>query len=203
MRWSLLLLGVLLNVGCALFGPAPTPVEQDWAARSQRLGELADWQVRGRISFKDGEQAFNGSFDWRQLAGQADIHFRGPLGVGGFQLTGDNRRMTVRTSDGEVRVLEDPERDLSYQFGWSLPLGSMRYWVMGIPVPGAGSEETYDEFGRLASLQQGDWTISYPSYRESAGEVMPRKMRIEGRQLRVRLAVDRWTLGDPGEAPER
>ena len=182
--------------GCATTqAPAPTP-SGTWASRRDALLELSEWQLQGRIALNAGKDGWSGNFTWKQVDDDLDFRFNGPLGIGGFRIYGNEKRLRVETSDGERFDLNDPENDLRQRYGWSIPLYSMRYWMLGVPDPADEAAETLDDANELILLQQRGWTIEYGAYGTAAGTSLPRKVTMEGDGVRVRLIVERWELGE-------
>lgn len=168
-----------------------------WPARRAALQSLEAWQLDARIALSTADEGWSGTLSWRQHDEYVDARFRGPLGVGGFHIEGEPGRLALETSDGEQFVFTDPEAELAAELGWRVPLASMRYWMLGVADPRAGdAEEMLDDEGRLSRLEQRDWTVDYTSYRSFDGATLPRKLVMDNGELRIRLAVDNWRLGE-------
>ena len=94
-------------------------------------------------------------------------------------------------------MLLDPETDLSAQFGWWLPVGSLDAWLVGLP------DDAYEAFvhtgdnGTLASLEQRLWTLEFVDYELAEGVLLPRAIDMRHGSLRLRLTVDAWNPLDP------
>ena len=167
-----------------------------WTARRDALTRLEEWQLEGRIALNAGKEGWSGTFSWTQTYDNLDFRFRGPLGVGGFRIQGDDERLRVKTTAGEEFYLVDPERDLREKYGWSIPVRSLRYWMLGVPDPATEAAETVDDSQKLALLQQFGWTVEYGGYDETEGMLLPRKLTLEGDGIRIRIIAERWTIGD-------
>lgn len=190
-----LVLPVLVLSACAGLKPQP-PDAADWNDRLTTLQGLDDWTLNARVAFATAEDGWNGSLTWRQEREDLDLSFRGPLGVGGLRIQGQPGELIVRTAKGEELVVSDPEVELHREFGWTLPITSMRYWMLGIPDPGAEPRELVHEAGLLQQLNQRGWRVSYDSYREYEGSILPRKLVMENDEVRIRMAVSRWRFHD-------
>jgi outer membrane lipoprotein LolB len=179
--------------GCAATRPSvDLPDITTWELRQEVLGELEDWEFRGRIAVKAGDEGFNGKFNWAQTGDAFYATVSGPLGIGTVEIEGDSRMVSLTDKDGVTTVLQNPEADLYYRYGWTIPINSLRYWALGIEDPSAEAETEVDASGHLVSLQQSDWTLKISRYRESAGQEMPRNLTASNPDTRVRMVIDKW-----------
>ena len=194
---GLVLAALILVAGCATTRETvELPDIDSWAARNEILGSLRDWAFRGRIAVKAGDEGFNGKFDWTQDGDAFSATVGGPLGVGRVRIAGDGRGVVLTDKDGVATRLEDAEQELRWRYGWTIPVDSLRYWALGIPDPGVPASTELDADGRLARLEQGDWTVVISRYREAGGEEMPRILTATSSDTRVRMVIDRWSFFD-------
>ena len=202
MTRSLILLVVLFLSACATTSPPikllsepPSPAqEKSWQKHFQRVNQISNWMLEGRIVVKTEDDGWNGELNWSQRINNYGIQFSAPFGQGAFQLDGSATGVEIRFSDGNSFQAADAETLLIEQLGWHLPLTGFRYWVTGIPTPELTSILKYRPDGRLAALQQGQWLVTYPEYVDIGEVMMPRKVFLENHELSVRLVVDRWGL---------
>ena len=193
LRAAGLLLGTALLAGCATTRPSvDLPDIEAWDSRTAVLGEVREWEFRGRVAVKAGDEGFNGEFDWLQDGDAFRATVGGPLGVGTVRIEGNGRSMVLTDKDGARTELEDAERELQWRYGWTIPVESLRYWALGIPDPSAPGLTEFNEEGRLARLEQGGWTVEISRYREAAGQQMPRILTATNADTRVRMVIDRW-----------
>jgi outer membrane lipoprotein LolB len=186
----------LAIAGCATVPGRPTVVPPvDLEAERAALRALTRWHVEGRLAVTAGNDGWSGTFTWTQADDDLDFRFRGPLGIGGFRMQGDGSSLHVETTNGEVFDLASPEEDLWARYGWSVPVTSMRHWMLGVPGEDAPAEERFAEDGRLAALEQRGWVVRYDGWSETAGLTLPRKLTMESEGVRVRVIAERWDLG--------
>ena len=195
-----LVVAVLTASGCASTArdSLQLPSMPDWAARQAALSEIRDWDFKGRIAVKTGDDGFNARFDWQQRGERFRATVSGPMGIGTVRIDGSPRRIVLTDKDGEKAVLTDPEAELQYRYGWTLPVTSLRFWALGIPDPATPSELTQNTAGQLETVRQSGWEVTVPRYREAAGQPMPRNIvatsEMNGVATRVRMVIDRWAF---------
>ena len=190
------LTSLLLIAACATTA-RPTvdlPDIGSWDTRNAVLVGLEDWAFKGRIAVKAGEEGFNGKINWLQQGDAFDTTVGGPLGVGTVRIEGDGSRMVLTDKDGVRTVLVDAELELRLRYGWTIPVASLRYWALGIPDPTMPAETEVDADGRLARLEQRNWTVAISRYREGGGQQMPRILTASNPDTRVRMVIDRWSF---------
>ncbi len=191
--WLALCLATLS--GCAATRPGvDLPELSTWERRLEVLGEATDWEFKGRIAVKAGDEGFNGKLNWTQTGDDFYVTIGGPLGIGTVTIEGNDHSVTLTDKDGLTTVLLDPEVELFNRYGWTIPVASLRYWALGIPDPSIAAEPELDGSGRLVNLEQGNWSVNISRYRENAGQQMPRLLTATNSDTRVRLVIDKWVF---------
>ena len=195
LRLACLCLLAMLGSGCVLW---PRPVVEDanmvaWNARQAVLRELDEWTLQGRVA-SGGVLGFTGRLRWRQSMEQCVVDISGPLGAGATRVTGTSSRIEIRDAEG-AWVTDDPEAALREAYGWTLPLTGLRQWAVGLPMADVPADLQVDASGRLVTLTQAGWTVTYEAYADTgAGVALPQKIIIDNGETRWRLLVDRWTV---------
>ncbi len=186
-------IGLVALSGCATTRQGvDLPDISNWELRQEVLGGLHEWQFKGRIAVKAGDEGFDGKFNWSQKDDSFSATVGGPLGIGMVRIEGDDRTIVLTEKDGAETVLADAELELYYRYGWTIPIASLRYWALGIPVPGTPAEtEIYDQ-GRLVQLRQNDLVVEISRYREEAGQDLPRNLTATNSNTRVGMVIDKW-----------
>lgn len=185
--------GLVVLSGCATTGQGvDLPDISNWEMRQEVLGGLREWQFKGRIAVKAGDEGFNGKFNWSQKENTFNATVGGAFGMGTVRIEGDDRSVMLTDKNGVKTVLVDAEQELYYRYGWTIPVASLRFWALGIPDPRTPAVTKFDQQGRLVLLRQNDWVVEISRYREGAGQEMPRVLTATNPNTRVRMAIDKW-----------
>lgn len=186
-----LLFGSVL-AGCVTPYSAQLPQITSWEQRKAVLGELDEWEFNGRIAVKTADDGFNGKLRWAQDVDSFSATASGPLNAGAVRIEGDGRSVVLTDKEGERIELDDAELEFRLRYGYSIPIASLRYWALGIPDPSLPGDTVIDADGRLTSLRQRNWSVSYSRYDEGGGQPMPKVLTAENDDTRVRLVIDYW-----------
>lgn len=193
---------LVLAALATLAGCATTPESVNlpdigaWDTRNDVLSSIEDWEFKGRIAVKAGDDGFNGKFNWAQQGDAFKATVGGPLGMGTVRIDGDGHTIVLTDKDGVETTLHDPEVELRWRYGWTIPVASLRYWALGIPDPGLPAVTKFDDAGLLVRLEQSDWIVEISRYREGGGQQMPRILSATNPDTRVRMVIDRWLFFD-------
>lgn len=186
----------LLLSACVTQKGVDLPDIGTWDSRKAVLGELANWQFSGRIAVKTSDDGFNGKLRWKQEGDAFSATVSGPLGIGTVRIAGDANSVQITDKDGVTTVLRDVEQELYYRYGWTIPVQSLRYWVLGIPDPRVPAATEFDEQERIRHLEQRGWGVDVSRYREAGGQLMPARLTASSNETTVRLIIDNWVFLD-------
>ncbi|MBT5890935.1 MAG: outer membrane lipoprotein LolB [Chromatiales bacterium] len=199
LRGLVLLLVVALSA-CSSLREASAPVDDSMAQRIAQLSLLDDWSMQGRIAVKQPEGSGQGKILWEQAGETVDIGLAGPLGAGAINIHWVPDELTMVGADLDVQHRytggDAAEQFLAEQLGWQFPAASIRYWLLGIPNPGYQFEQEFGEAGELLSISQLGWRVQYQRFARVDAHLLPSKLQIQNTEVRLRLIVDSWSLGD-------
>jgi len=190
--------------GCAGTPPTPgSPGSDDaWSMRRAALSGIDAWEIRGRLAVQTAEQAETVSFVWRRNARHHEIEMFGIFGGGRVRMTEDPGRATFVDRKGATAAGTSAETLFFAQTGWHIPFDAIVHWAVGLPDPAHPYVFELDPQGRLLTLQQLGWHVSFIDYLELGAYEVPRKVFAErsrgdtesGGLAKVRLAIKRWQL---------
>ena len=184
---------VLALAGCQTVPVAPAP-SVAWGVRRPALQALERFGLNGRVAVAVGKQGFNAGLHWTQAAAVTQLSLTGPLGAGGVEVTADGGDLSVITSNGKHLGNADARAELDDKLGFEPPLTSLRYWVLGVPDPGAPATVQLDSQERLTELTQDGWQVDYGAYMPVGAEWLPKLLTLRRDEVRVRMVVDGWRL---------
>ena len=196
MRSLALLSFILLIAGCA--APMPVPPadpEATWQSRQQDLATVNDWRLNGRLAITRGSEAWHLKVNWRQKPEGYEIFLSGPFGSG-VKLVGNPQGVVLHDSEQHAYSAEEPELLLYTHTGVFMPVTGLRYWILGLPDPDKNhtNQTRLDAYGRLAELQQRDWTVRFRDYVAVEQYQLPERLFIQSEDIEVRLVVDDWQV---------
>ena len=181
--WCVLTLA-LLNAACVT---QPQHILGNSAAHS--AAELRDWSASGKIGVSGVEQSGSGSFTWQQQTEQSKLSVRGPVGTGSMQITLDGARLSMQSSDGAQYDAEQVLAELETRLGVAVPVNQLRYWLLGLPGPGA-----HQWLDANSVLEQDGWHIVYGEWLQRGALRVPAKLTLTRERLRIVMVVQKWQL---------
>jgi len=187
-RLLLIVLSAAVLGACVATRPPPPPSGQGWEQRADYLQKAGAWQLDGRAAVAVGTQGWQATLNWRQRSDSTEVHLAGPFGVGALVLKRTSAGLSLNGAAPSDAVLTQ----LQEKLGFDLPLDQLRFWLLGVPDPGAAFELTRNTQDRALHLTQGEWSIDYDRYMPAAGDLLPARVVLNRQGVRVRIAVDHW-----------
>ena len=157
-----------------------------WKDRVQTVEKLSDFRIQGSISLVLEEGSFIGNFDCKNSYASSVFIVRDYFGSIVFQDDLENTKFRDLYS-----VLSAPETDFSF-----LESSQINFldWLLATPSDINQQQLTFDDRGWLVEIKYPDLTISYDSFQELNGIVLPRKILILGRSFRLTLVSNRLEI---------
>jgi len=185
---------------CTVAPPRPSDaqLQQRWQAHAATLQPLSSWDLRGRLAVLIDEQGGQATLSWQRDAVRHAIRLNGPFGQGAVRITQDEHGARLQDVRGRELTAANAEQLVALYTGWQLPLASLEWWLLGLPVPEHAAEQDLDNAGRLRKLRQLGWVVQYEDYQPVAGLSLPHRLTLMRRTgdsapgLEARLVIDRW-----------
>lgn len=186
-------LAALALTGCQTVPVPPAPA-MAWSVRRPELQSLTRFHLTGRVAVAVAQRGFNANIRWVQNGTRTRMTLSGPLGADAAQVTADGASLSVITPRGRHLGTAAARDILERQLGFEPPLSSLRYWILGVPDPGAPAQVALDAEQRLARLRQDGWSIEYQGYTPVGADWLPRLLTVQRAGVRLRMVVDEWHL---------
>ena len=154
-----------------------------WKDRVQTVEKLSNFRIQGSLSLVLEEGSFIGNFDCKNSYASSVFIVRDYFGNLVFQVDLKNTKFRDLYS-----VLSASETDFSF-----LESGQINFldWLLATPSDVNHQQLTFDDKGWLVEIKYPDLTISYDSFQELNGIVIPRKIIILGQSFRLTLVSNR------------
>jgi outer membrane lipoprotein LolB len=195
----LLLTVLLLGLGvsaCSSLAP-PAQDNTNWIQQRNRLQQLGNWQLRGRVNVRYQNESHTPRIQWQQQ--QQDFHIRlwGTFNAGNTSIDGGPGFVSLE-QDGVIVTATSPEDLILQQLGYELPVSYLEYWIRGLPAPHSNADLSFNELNQLAQMEQDGWTISYTDPRQYGAVTLPRRVDVTRPRddVSLRFVGLSWTLED-------
>jgi outer membrane lipoprotein LolB len=167
---------------------APLAGLESWDRRLAELQHVQAWQLDGRAAAAVGTQGWQATLNWRQSGPYAEVNLAGPFGLGALVLKQAPDGLSLNGAPPSALVLSM----LQERLGFELPMENLRFWLLGVPNPGAAFELERNGQDRAQQLIQAGWTLNYDRYVPVNGDLLPSRVVLQRDEVRVRIAVDHW-----------
>lgn len=189
MRRGVLLVLMLLS-GCATWTAGPQG-DLDMAQGAPHRS----WTMMGRVAVSRPQGNDSGRLEWRLTGVKQYLELLSPLGTTVAFLTSTPLETHLILADRREFVSSDPATLTETVLGYSWPLKGLSWWLRGQPDPGEPAEIERDEQHHIDRLMQAGWVIHYADWRQVGEEWLPGTLTLMRDQVRLRIKVDRWVLG--------
>ena len=187
---------LMLLAGCRTAPPPPAVVGPGagapWPEQRAGLEKLDRYTLSGRVAVAANGQGFSGNLRYQQQAQRADLALDGPLGMGGLRVALDGEQLRVSTSKGEQLDGPQARLELERRLGFELPLGELRWWLLGIPAPGESAVDQDAGSGEIHGFTQKGWRVSIDARSAAMGFALPQKLTATREGTRFKLLVENW-----------
>jgi len=190
--------GLVLLSGCRTAPPARAPTvtgpgaEAPWAEQRAALETFASYHLNGRVAVAANGQGFSASLRYEQQPHRSDLALDGPLGIGGLRVELEGESLRIFTSRGEQLDGVAARAELERRLGFALPLAELRWWLLGVPAPGAGAAVHDAQGGEISAFEQNGWNVRIDSRAPALGFALPKRLTAEREGARLKLLVETW-----------
>lgn len=182
-----LMASLVFLLGCSVT-QEKSPLDHYPLAALQHLQQQKSWSLEGRLALVDEKDSVTVSIIWQHDNFRDVIELTGPLAQGHLKILVTPDQVVV--DDGENRAVYSGQVEsvLSQQLGVDMPVGSLKFWVLGVNDP----DQQYIE--QPGGFYQAGWLVRYREMQDVDGHLLPKKLTAEKDKSKIKLIVDQWVL---------
>ena len=197
-KHKLLVIILLVLAGCATIKQPPPPQPPANSAINQKhlatLANIKAFALKGRLGVVTQKQGFSGGIDWQHHAITDNIDVFSPVGGKVANIAKNPSGVTLTSQNGHSISAQDAESLTETTLGFRLPLTGLSNWAIGRPSASKIEASSWDEQGKLLTLKQDGWDISYENYADIDGISLPKKILLKSEKVNLKLLVETWDL---------
>ena len=185
----------LLTAGCRTLPPSAQVgpgADAPWPEQRAALQKVERYGLNGRVAVAAQGQGFSASLRYQQQSRHSNLALDGPLGIGGLRVEIEGDDIAIATSRGDKLDGQAARDELERRLGFELPLGQLRWWLLGIPAPGEASVNQDGGTGEIRDFTQNGWHISINTRAAGLGFSLPQRLTAERESARLKLFVEKW-----------
>jgi len=192
---------LLLISSCSVLPKKSSAPQPNSSVNEKHLASLANiksFSLKGRLGVVTNPRGFSGGIEWQHQTmkdsqtNTDNMDIFSPVGGKAANIIKNQSGVTLTTQDGHSIKTQDAESLTEATLGWRLPLNGLSDWVLGKPTSSKVDASTWDENGRLTTLKQDGWDISYDNYVDNHGLFLPKKVLLKSDKVNLKLIVDQW-----------
>ena len=116
------------------------------------------------------------------------------MGLNDIQVNGNEQQIILEQGTKQRLTAKTPEQLIKQQFGWSLPIKNLSFWILSLPAPHKLKQIKLDSAHHLIQLKQEGWLITYNNFVSINGIDLPTKIDLVNNTLFLRMIIKTWTL---------
>lgn len=168
-----------------------------WQVYRMRMLSISRFTLMADTGVVAGNHGASFSIRWICAPVVSQMDGFGPLGQTVFRLRINKVGAQLVTDRGRYYA-HDAGRLLARLTGWRLPIGGLRYWILGIPAPRGRYHVILNTTGQLRSLRQAGWVVRYRRYVVTRFGVLPKRLSLQRSPtvrapgVLIHIVVGRW-----------
>ena len=185
---------LLLCLATLLYGCATLKDEVASVNAVETPAELKSWRMDGRIGVQARDTAWQANLNWDHEATQDRLRISGPFSQGVVSIIVQKDLIYLNEGNGVTELSRDPDAMLRKRLGFTVPLSSLRYWILGAPDPAMPSIPVAGAAGAPAGFRQAGWRITPDKLASIEGWMLPQKLRADGAGVKLKILADNWEI---------
>jgi outer membrane lipoprotein LolB len=154
----------------------------------QKYSQNRDWKFEGRAGLSNEKESLSLSLNWTHQNNQDMLELSGPLAQGHLLILMHDQYISIDDGENVKEYEGDVQAVLESVLGVSVPVASLRFWMLGVNDP----SELYTLVP--SGFQQSGWVVRFKEMRQVKQELMPAKILLEKEKTRIKLIIDQWEI---------
>lgn len=146
--------------------------------------------MEGRIGVQAKNNAWTASLNWEHDATQDRLRISGPFSQSMVSIIVQDDLIYLNEGHGKTELSRDPDALLRQKLGFSIPLSSLRFWIVGVPDPDKPSSMEAPGF------QQAGWRVVPENLARASDWQLPKKLLVDGAGVRLKILADEWRISN-------
>jgi len=201
----IILVGTYLSA-CSFTSQKPNTGITNWQQHVANLDELDQWQLEGKLGYKDSKDGGSAWLSWHQNHHYFNVTLNGPFGTGTTRITGTPQSAQLQRAGHPPISAPSPAAQTKQLFGRQWPVEQLQFWAKGIPAPNTPQQAVNHNLdGTLAILEQSNWTLQFSNYQKIAnghpkgGWILPGKIKGQKGDYYFTLIIKNWQPKEPAQ----
>lgn len=190
-----------MTTGCTVIPDNKSIVttKQSPKARADKLKQLQQWSIQGKIAFIDEKNSHSATLNWQvdEIANNQAVNLTTYLGINVLQVTSKNSHHTIKF-DGEVYETDDLSSFLQSLTGLTLPTQVLTYWLKGLPYQDSDiivySKDSTLPSRLLSTYDATRWEVTYADYQQVDEYTLATTFAIRKENLLIKIALNSWSI---------
>ncbi|MEO0442357.1 MAG: lipoprotein insertase outer membrane protein LolB [Pseudomonadota bacterium] len=181
----------LIVAGCS-----QTPLTTVGASPNNNGTALPEqWSIKAKLGLRTPNTNGSVTLEWLETDSQYTIRIQGPLGQGNATVRGGQEGVILQRPGKSPIYSSDALSLIQQEFGWTLPVDDLRFWVRGIANPlNPVEKKHYSTTGQLLSMSQSGWQLHYSRYKTIDQWQLPGRIRANQNEVYLTLIIREWHL---------
>lgn len=162
------------------------------------INSIKSFALKGRLGVVTQQKGFSGGIHWQhvdligQISSTDNIEVFSPLGAKVAHIVKDLNGVTLTSQDGKTKNAPDAESLTFSALGFKLPLTGLSDWALGRPAPSKIDDLTTDNEGKILSIKQDGWDITFENYSQVDAVFLPNKVLLKSEKVNLKLIISNW-----------
>jgi outer membrane lipoprotein LolB len=187
----------------ALFGCSSVQVSQtqvEWQAHQQKLQQITDFQISGKLAYISPEQRQSLNFQWNKQPHTSQLRLTNFLGQTVLNMKVNENGAEVITYEDDVYRASTASELVRKLTRLNIPVEALQHWLLGQATE--TDSYTLTDKHTLATLRENltddSWNVNFISYQDipdgNTVIPLPEKLTLKQGETSLKLIIANWAI---------